>query len=521
MASSPDTQTLRRILLLEQSQGFQDHAVIGGMERYVQVSPAPVGGQDARDPAAWRTAVLQLLRDYHALTASQRREAVEQALTLLSSPAESDLPRQRLRTTDAGETAAAASPVRSAPQKPTGKRRSPSARPPTGSSPRLTDPVDRLKGVGPANAKRLAVLGVSTVQDLIYHFPRRYDDFAQRKQIKQLALGDQVTVVGAVRSTGLRRTGGRSLFRATLSDETGAIECTWFNQPHLDRSLTKGLQIAVSGQVSEYRGRLVFSSPEWEPLHPDLLNTGRVVPVYPLTQGLYARSLRRLIHDALDLGVPQIVDSLPSETRESAGLIDLQTALRQIHFPDSAEEMQRARERLSFDELLMLQLGVLRKRGEWRREPGAAISVSPEVTDSFLAGLPFALTQAQDRAIADILKDMAQPVPMSRLLQGDVGSGKTVVAVAAMLGAVRAGYQAALMAPTSILAEQHAGTITRMLESMPDVRVGLLEGSQPAAEKAAVRDGLARGDVDIIIGTHALIQEKVAFDRLGLIIVDE
>jgi ATP-dependent DNA helicase RecG len=507
------SEKLEHILHLEQTGGYQDRAVLGGLDGLLENWRVQASQGDEAVPGTSVRAVLDALQGYSSMTGATRRRAVEQALVLLDPPA----PRTESLPDESPRPAAVGAERCAAPA----RRRTPNPRPSSDAAPRLTDPVTKLKGIGAAGADKLAVLGIRTVRDLIYHFPRRYDDLSLRKQIRQLELGDQVTVIGTVRSTHLGRAGGRSIFSATLKDDTGAIECTWFNQPYLDKSLSQGQQIAVSGEVTEFRGRLVFSAPEWEPLRPDLLHTGRVVPIYPLTEGLYARTLRRLIHDALEGSVPQIVDPLPLEAQVDVGLIDLPRALRQIHFPASMDEAQRARERLCFDELLLLQLGVLRKRGEWRRERSAAIQVPSAVVSSFTASLPFELTGAQRRATQEILNDMAQPVPMSRLLQGDVGSGKTVVAVAAMLSAVRAGYQSALMAPTSILAQQHADTIARMLQGVPDVRLALLEGSQSALDKSATRERLAQGEIDIVIGTHALIQEGVAFQRLGLVVVDE
>jgi ATP-dependent DNA helicase RecG len=506
-------ERLKQILHLEQTQGFQDRAVLGGLAGLLENWRTLTKPGDEAVPAGRLHSISEVLQGYRSMTATERCRVVERALVLLDHPAHPGGPPP-------GENPGAAG-VGAEPGAGPARRRTTPPRQLLDATPRLADPVTKLKGIGTAGSGRLSVLGIRTVRDLIYHFPRRYDDFGQRKHIKQLELGDQVTVTGTVRSTHLGRAGGRSIFSATLKDDSGAIECNWFNQPYLDRSLAPGQQIAVSGQVTEYRGRLMFSAPEWEPLRPDLLHTGRVVPIYPLTEGLYARTLRRLIHDALDGSIAQIVDPLPLETQVDVGLIDLPRALRQIHFPASMDEAQRARERLCFDELLLLQLGVLRKRREWQRERSAAIQVPSDVVSSFAASLPFDLTGAQRRATQEILHDMAQAVPMSRLLQGDVGSGKTVVAVAAMLAAVRAGYQAALMAPTSILAQQHADTVAHMLEGVPDVQVALLEGSQSALAKSTTRERLARGEIDIAIGTHALIQEGVTFPRLGLVVVDE
>ncbi len=521
--TSPSAETLRRILLLEQTQGYQDRAVIGGIGRFLASWQAEADDEPGIDVPYRIDRVLSLMEGYAAKGPESRQAAVDRVLALLSQapqpPAKSgsaqDGGRPPQRSTRVASAVEPASKGRRGQQKTRSNARSAPA------TPLISDPVTRLKGVGPAIARRLAVLGIETIGDLAYHFPRRYDDFSQVKRIRDLELGELVTVVGVVRSISSRRSGGRTISSVTLADDSGAIECTWFNQPYLDRSLRKGQEIAISGEVGEFRGRLVFSAPEWEPLRSDSLNTGRVVPVYPLTEGLYARALRRLIHDALQIVIPQLADPLPPETRASHNLLDLAAALEQIHFPASAAQAQAARERFCFEELLLLQLGVLRKRSEWRAEPGMAIETHSHVLEAFTAGLPFALTGAQRRAIDEILHDMAQPVPMSRLLQGDVGSGKTVVAVAAMLAAVTGGFQAALMAPTSILAEQHTQTITQLLSHLPDVTVALLEGSQPAQEKAEIRAHLASGEIDIIIGTHALIQEGVEFHNLGLVIVDE
>jgi ATP-dependent DNA helicase RecG len=517
MSSSFDK--LRRILSLEARQGHRDQAVLGGVAQFLQywekqARDEPISGADGR-----LDAVILQLATYQAMSVSERRRAVHDVLALLDAPpdrpAASLEPVKQRRTPPAKPAHQAQEGTRSPTRKATPRDE---ARAPL---PSLSAPVTRLKGVGPANAERLATLGIHTIRDLIYHFPRRYDNFGELKQISQLELDDEVTVVGVVRSAALVRRTGRSMFRATLSDGTGAIECTWFNQPYLERSLKAGAEIVVSGKVGEYLGRLVFTAPEWEPLQADLLHTARLVPVYPLTEGLNTRSLRKLIKETLDTWVPQVVDPLPQDVRASAGLIDLRSAIMGVHFPADEAEMLRARERLCFDELLLLQLGILRKRGEWRKEQSVSMHVAPEVTASLISELPFALTGAQQRAIEAILADLAQPVPMSRLLQGDVGSGKTVVALAAMVVAAKAGYQAALMAPTAILAQQHADTIGRLLATMPEICVALLEGGQSAQVKARVREELAQGWTDIVIGTHALIQEGVAFPRLGLVIVDE
>jgi ATP-dependent DNA helicase RecG len=514
MTPSSALDKLTRILLLEQEQGCNDRAVIGGLGRFLQFWERQARQELGPAHSARIDGVAQALAGYDGLARQAREAAVQSALSLLQGQdVPSAFPRQVAEPSPDRE--------RQAPQ-PAKDREEARSDVEADSGEGLNAPVETIQGVGPARAKRLARLGVETVRDLIYHFPRRYDDFGQLKQINQLSLGEDVTVVGVVRQAQTQRArSGKGMFRISLSDGTGTIECTWFNQPHLEKSLQVGREIAVSGQVGEFLGRLVFASPEWEPLRRNLLHTGRLVPIYPLTEGLPMRWLRGLIRRILQEWVPRIVDPMPQKVLDSADLMDLRSAILQTHFPESRETLARARTRLCFDELLLLQLGVLQKRHAWRQENGPAIRVEPQVIEGFIQSLAFTLTGAQERAIGELLGDMAQTAPMSRLLQGDVGSGKTVVAVAAMLAAVRAGYQAALMAPTSILAEQHHHTVAAMLAGYPEIRCALLQGSLPAAEKERIRQELAEGQIDIAIGTHALIQDAVDLPRLGLVIVDE
>lgn len=386
----------------------------------------------------------------------------------------------------------------------------------------LDSPVTALRGVNSATAARLAGLGIVTIRDLLYHLPRRYDNFGDLKPIDHLEHGDEVTVVGVVRSVGTRRSrAGQPILKVVVADATGSIEASWFNQPFLEKHFAPGAEVALSGKVDEYLGRLVLNSPEWEPLQRELIHTGRLVPIYPLTEGVGARWLRKLIKSAVDQWVPQIQDPLPGPLRQSLGLLDLRSALGQLHFPDDSASQESARRRLCFDELLMLQMGILRRRGAWRTQTGRAIDVRRDEVQRFVESLPFTLTGAQQRAIQAVLADLGQRVPMNRLLQGDVGSGKTVVAVAGVLATVRAGLQAAIMAPTSVLAGQHHRTVSQLLSGFPDVCVQLLVGSLSTTEKESLHDEIARGSVHVVIGTHALIQEAVSFERLGLVVVDE
>jgi len=529
MASAYDK--LRRILSLERDQNYRDRAVIGGLARFLTYweKEARQEAEHARFPIT-ADEVLSVLARYAEQPPAARREAIDRLLGLLAGP-----PLKPSTSAPEPETVPPAPAARAA--EPPAMVRSPDAISAQGPVARqaqqgrapskveqgtLDSPVTTLRGISAAIASRLAKLGIRTIRDLLYHFPRRFDDFSNLKTISHLWLGDETTIVGRIVETKAQQTrSGQTIVRAVVADGTGSIEATWFGQPYLERRLSPGTEIVLSGRVEEYLGRLVFTSPEWELLQRELLHTARLVPVYPLTEGISARWLRRLLKNTLDLWTPRIADPLPPAVIESAGLQDLGGALFQMHFPKDKAALDRARQRLCFDELFLLQLGILRQRRSWRAQPAQPVRISKEDAQAFSERLPFKLTGAQQRAIAGVLEDLQQPVPMSRLLQGDVGSGKTVVAVVAALAAARSGFQAAVMAPTAILAEQHYHTISRMLEGFPDVRCALLVGSLPTSEKERLHEEITQGNVKVVVGTHALIQEATEFANLGLVVVDE
>jgi ATP-dependent DNA helicase RecG len=362
------------------------------------------------------------------------------------------------------------------------------------------------------------------------HFPRRYDDYSRMKTINRLEFGEECSVIGTVWEAHLRPMRGRSgkMLKVIISDTTGTLEVTFFNQEFLARQLTPGRQIVISGRISQYLGRLTIVPDEWEDLDRELLSTGRIVPVYRANADLRQRTMRRHTAQVVNYWAPKQPDALPAEIVERAGLLPYGEALAQVHFPDNQDRLAAAQHRLAFDELLLLQLGVLRQRRQWQSHEGQPLAVPDEWFQSFQAGLPYTLTGAQQRAVSDVRADMARDVPMNRLLQGDVGSGKTAVAGVAIAIAVQAGAQAAIMAPTSILAEQHFSTLSHLLAGVlgPQPEGGpapirLLQGSTSALEKAEVYEGLRTGQVKVVVGTHALIEDPVEFADLGLVVVDE
>ena len=390
----------------------------------------------------------------------------------------------------------------------------------------LKQPVTALKGVGERRAEAFARLGLRSLGDLLYFLPRRHDDYRQVCYIGKLEPGMQATVIGEVEKTGVRLVaGGRRDFHLTLQDESGQLDAVFFGQRWLGSQIKPGDQIVLSGHTAEWGSRLQMSGPEWEPLETENLHTVGLVPVYALTEGLQQRSLRRMMRDLVDDLTGRLPDYVPEATRERTELADLGWALQQAHFPDGPDHLRHARDRLVFDELLQLQLAVLESRREWQASPADALSISDDQLKALQSVLfSFNLTASQLRAVADIRADMAAPVPMNRLLQGDVGSGKTAVAALALALTVLAGKQGALIVPLSVLAEQHYRTLSATLARMPGdrrPRVALLTGATPAAERATILEELASGALDVVIGTHALIQEGVNFHELGLAIIDE
>ncbi len=390
-------------------------------------------------------------------------------------------------------------------------------------------PVRSLRGVGPRREELLLDIGVTTVADLLLLLPFRYLDRTRETTIDALPTDREGTTIGRIASVRTVR-GRRRRFIALLEDGSGRLECVWFaGLKHVGRALSPGDLVAVSGKVTRFDRRLQMVHPEVEVVSDSeedtRLHTGRIIPVYTTSarmkdERMTTRALRRLIHDALeDLG-RDLPDPLPVSLRDRYGLLPLPQALRAIHFPDSMEDVEAARRRLAFDELLGLQLYLGRVRQDRRRQSGRALPGPGPLAESLLARLGFDLTRAQQRAIREIWEDLARPVPMHRLLQGDVGSGKTLVALLAMLTATASEAQAALMAPTEILAEQHAATLGGLLGPL-GLKVLLLAGKQPRGEREEVLEALSKGHAQIVVGTHALVQEGVRFADLGLVVVDE
>ncbi|NQT88613.1 ATP-dependent DNA helicase RecG [bacterium] len=389
----------------------------------------------------------------------------------------------------------------------------------------LDQPVTALKGVGPTVAERLAKLGIATVRDLLWHFPRLHQDRTDATPIANVVVDEQTTIVGRIHTVRPPwRRGRRSALTAIIDDGTGRIAARWFGMPYLKQHLQKGRRVVLWGKVT--RGKqLTLLSPEFELLPEDgpadPLNAQRIVPIYPATSGIGQKRFRRLTRTALDAFRDSFTEILPEDLCQARRLIGIGDALEQVHFPEKLEAADLARRRLVYEEFFCLETAVaLRKRAIREDSAGIAFPIPEKVDARIRQRFPFRLTCAQERVLAEIATDMQLPRPMNRLLQGDVGSGKTVVAAYAMLAAVAARHQAALMAPTEILATQHYRTLSTLLEGS-QVRLLLLLGGAPAAERRSNLEAIRAGQVDLVIGTHALIQKDVDFERLGLVVVDE
>jgi ATP-dependent DNA helicase RecG len=543
-------EKLRKFFGLEREKGYDNTAIIGGLAQMLDHWEGEARAESIREDVI--EAVRERLRSYGGLSPESRADALKGLWKRIGEayPEAARRPdggrgqdRVPAQEPDGAPQLSQAEPVAAHPEqtRPTRpKPRTPRPRHETPSrsaevpgaqhsqTPAALDaPLTVLQGVGTQHASTMETMGMRTLGDMLYYFPFRYEDYSQLKPIKSLWYGEQVTVIGTIQSVHSRpvQGGARTVVEAILGDGTGNIRLTWFNQPWLANRLKAGRQISVSGKIQEYLGRLVMQQPDWEPLEMDHLHTNRIVPIYPLTSGITQKWLRQRMNQVVSWWAPAVVDPLPNEVRRSAGLVALGEALLQVHFPESQAKLQAARERLAFDEIFFLQMGVLRQKRDWQQAEAQRFAVSDEWLQGRLGGLPFSLTTAQERVLSQVRTDLDSGRPMNRLLQGDVGSGKTVIAALASGMIAAQGAQTAVMAPTGILAEQHFQSFTDLLAgeggSLRPEEIRLLVGDTAEAEKENIRSGLADGSIKIVIGTHAVIEAPVQFQNLELAVIDE
>ncbi|MDE0631257.1 MAG: ATP-dependent DNA helicase RecG [Caldilineaceae bacterium] len=518
---------LRNLLNLEIQTRWRERAFAGGVAAFCERWAADAKA-DAVQPGLLQE-ILERLSRYADAEGDERARLLNSLLDLLdelppADPALENVDRVGREPARQPEAAAAGGQVD------TESRTAPQPSPQTGAPDLpnvLGQPITDLKGIGAKRAEQYARLGIETIGDLIWHLPHRYDDFSRVRPIADVEEGESLSVVANLRGFSERRFAyKKEILQAVFSDGSGTVRTTWWNQSWMKNRLTIGKTYRLSGVVGLYMGHKTLENPFFEEIGSNVVKEGPILPVYGLTAGLRSGDVSRQVQQALRQGLPSLQDPLPESLRSHHDLIPLADALRQIHAPDTPEGLDDARRRIIFDEFFYLQLGVQRRRQEIQHLNAAPMTVDDELLTEYRAALPFALTGAQQRTLDEVRRDMARRVPMSRLIQGDVGSGKTVAAAGAMLIAAASGFQSALLAPTQILAEQHFRSLSKLLQDVAldgGVRpnVTLLTGRVTGKEREAALAGLADGSVQVVVGTTALIQENVDFANLGFVVVDE
>ncbi|PSN17430.1 DNA helicase RecG, partial [filamentous cyanobacterium CCP5] len=534
---SPDWGRLQRSLTVEAERGFnnlvgREHRFSDFLSQQLRQPPATLSAEDQQ---IWHQLADQFSQ-YSDLAFSARQHLVaDTRRTLHQTQRQLETIQRRQSTSTTGKPGSQAASPKAREKIP---KVTPLSTVPEGSrQPQLDWPVTYLKGIGPKNSDRLAKLGLLTVKDLLFYYPRDHINYARQVAIAQLEPGETVTVVATVKRCNCfssPRNPKLTIFELHLRDHSGSLKLNRFYpgarysnpswQQRQKRQFPTGATVAASGLVKKGKYGITLEDPDLEVIDSrgeiDSLKVGRVVPVYPLTEGVHADLVRKAVVAALP-AVATLPEPLPVDIRQRYGLIGAGEAIASIHFPETDEALQAARRRLVFDEFFYLQLGLLRRRQQQRQQQTSVVlAPTGELIESFYSVIPFAFTGAQQRVTNDILNDLQQNVPMNRLVQGDVGSGKTVVAVVAILAAIQAGYQAALMAPTEVLAEQHYRKLVEWFTQL-HLTVDLLTGSTRAAKRRGIHGELATGELPVLVGTHALIEDPVQFQNLGLVVIDE
>lgn len=499
---------LRNVLELEKRKDYNDTSVSGGLANFVSFLTRPEITSSFTQKNIDTLKALFLA--YNGLDHGSRIEAVDQLLAWLEDP------REEFALPNSWGKASPTKQSKSADQPSNSKQ-----------DPALYASVQSIRGIGERNISLFRKMGIVRIIDLLRYYPRRYQDFSNLKTIDQVQYGDELSIIGSISQDVFVRdskSGKLKIIETAISDGTGTLRLNWFNKPFLRNQLHKGMPVVVSGKVDTYLGRLVMTSPEWEPLESNQLHTNRIVPIYPLTTGISQRQLRNLIGRNLEAWVKRIKEYLSDDILKAEDLPVIQESLRQIHFPDAMEHLDRSRKRFAFEEIFFLQLGVLVQKRNWVELTARIFDLPDKVINEINNSLPYDLTRAQKRAIGEIFDDLSSGRPMNRLLQGDVGAGKTIIARYAMEAMIHNHAQSAVMAPTSILAEQHYKTLSSLMVgsgSIDQSEIALLIGDTPVKDREAILEGLSTGKIKVIIGTHALLEDPVVFHDLQLAVIDE
>ncbi|NIA11642.1 MAG: DEAD/DEAH box helicase, partial [Nitrospiraceae bacterium] len=472
---------LKNVLQLEIKKGFDNRAVVGGLDKFIlnNIDKVPLKDTDKKE-------IRHLFSSYKSSPLHKRKEIVEKALNIvLKKPA---------RKTEYEKFISISNTFM---------------------------PVQYVKGIGPKNAQILKKLGIVEAYDLLYYFPRNYLDLSNAERIAELSANEQVTVKGKIIRVEEKRARVK-LMIVTVTDGTGYLKAVWFNQPYLKDTFRNGQMVVFSGRVQYSYGRWEMPSPEYEIVQEgkELIHTMRIIPIYSLTQGISQKSLRTKIKNIIDIYASSLLDFIPEEIIKKYHFTSISDALKNIHFPDSFPALEKSKDRLIFDELFMLQIILGMRKKEIKSKRGIKFSASKKDTDEFEKLLPFTPTKGQENAMHEIMKDFLSGKPMNRLLHGDVGSGKTIVSLFALYLTVKNGFQGAMMSPTGILAHQTFKVAEQILGKI-GIKIALLTSGTKKKERKEILDKVANGEIDILIGTHAIIQEDVEFKNLALNVVDE
>ncbi len=531
-------QKLYKILKLEFELQYTNKAVVGGLKNITVSWTGEARSEGV--PEEHIQQVISVLKNFDSLNSYERAQSLKKIGYILDIPGLKYLPDPQIHETETNNIKFNQKkqeppeidpgiPIPS--HKPAIQSASmPVSLPQNNAHHDLTLHTTTIRGVGGKQSQLLAKLMLFTIEDMLYFFPHRYDDYSKLKPIKDLTYGEEVTILAWVKNINKfsSRNKNRKIIQAVVSDNTGSIQLMWFNQEYHLQALRKNTFLSISGKIEQYMGRLVMHHPDYEKVDQEQLHTKRIVPIYSLTAGLSQKVLRRVMFNVVNEWSYKVPDFLTAYILEDAKLMDLPAALKEIHFPETSESLRKARFRLSFDEIFLLQLGVLRQKHEWDQHIGREFTVEDEWLIEQIKQLPFALTHAQMKVLEEIRQDLTSGHPMNRLLQGDVGSGKTIIAALAVSIINKGNAQAVVMAPTSILAEQHYTTLRQFL-SNPDLphpalnedQVRLLIGDTPGKEREEMLTGLANGSIKLVIGTHALLEAPVIFNDLQMAVIDE
>jgi len=544
-----NTQAFRRILGLEEQKDYKNKSIVGGIDNalYRLLADMEQAITNPQKLSSFRSFIKTfanyspLSRDERALWIKSIYMFLDELDKILADKTDINIANVPKAKKIESKTALTNNTTQPTVEKITAKKKTPSN---IFSETDLQLPLTAIKGISEALSKKLNKLNIYTIYDMCTQYPSRHLDYGLLKKINQLQAGSEETIRAFVWEAGIKKGAkGRQSSEAVLGDDSGNVRALWFNNPYVAKNLKSGDEVIVSGRINILNGRAVFESPEWEYADKAGTHTGRLVPIYPLTAGLSQRQARKLFKETAETYHSAFKEFLPTDIKERQGLIDLSSAILNAHYPDSLESKEQARKRLAFDELFILQVGALNRKHIWQKSGRAdSINIDQDLLQRFVASLPFEMTGAQKRVTKEILQDIKKTVPASRLIQGEVGSGKTVVAAAGLLLVAQDGKQGVLMAPTEVLAEQHFRSLRKLYEPLAakiekskennfivtlygltanPLCLALLTGEVKGKARQEIYKSIADGHINIVVGTHAVIQKDVEFTNLALAIIDE